>query len=264
MHEAEFLAVDREDRSRLNESLAASGPESVLPERLSSVRSGETLHVMPLPAQLREVGGVLVVRAHRLEEAARATLQLFMDQLAATLQSALVTARLERLANTDPLTGVYNRIFFREALEEAVAARRQSPAADFALLLVDLNGLKQVNDLYGHGAGDALIRAVARMLSRCVRDSDALVRLGGDEFVILGRGCGQARADAIADRIRTAARATWVHAQARNGARVRIGVSVSLGAAATDRVDPERLMQVADARMYADKQAYYARARVAR
>ncbi|HYW03535.1 MAG TPA: diguanylate cyclase [Gammaproteobacteria bacterium] len=264
IHRAEFLAVDRDDRSRLGESLAATGPQAPLPGRVSSIRSGETLHLMPLSSQLQELGGILVVRAQRLEDRARATLQLFIDQLSATLQSSLVTARLERLANTDPLTGVYNRVFFREALTEAIAARQGSPAADFALLLVDIDGLKRVNDLHGHGAGDALIRAVARMLSRCVRDSDTLVRLGGDEFVILSRGCGQERADTIAERIRTAARGTWVHAQARNGARLRIGVDVSLGVAATDSVSPEELMQVADERMYADKQAHYARKEAAR
>jgi diguanylate cyclase (GGDEF)-like protein len=92
--------------------------------------------------------------------------------------------RLHYLANHDPLTGLVNRGYCRERLEQALARARRHHN-QFAVLYLDLDHFKQVNDTLGHHVGDELLRAVARRLKGCLRDEDTLARLGGDEFLIL-------------------------------------------------------------------------------
>jgi diguanylate cyclase (GGDEF)-like protein len=103
-------------------------------------------------------------------------------KLADSLQAA--NAQLRNLALYDTLTGLPNRMLLDDRVAQALsrAAREQG---SFALMFVDLDGFKPVNDRYGHGAGDALLKGVARRLADCVRKSDTVARLGGDEFVIL-------------------------------------------------------------------------------
>src|SRR5262249_8856652 len=89
-----------------------------------------------------------------------------------------------RLAMQDPLTGLPNRRQFAEALNAALAAPPRAGAAH-ALLMLDLNGFKQVNDVYGHGAGDQVLIVVGQRLLGLIRQGDMVARLGGDEFAIL-------------------------------------------------------------------------------
>ena len=101
-----------------------------------------------------------------------------------------ITARKEadervwHLANFDPLTGLPNRRLFRDRLTHEVANAQRRDCA-FALLFIDLDRFKQVNDFFGHDAGDALLVQAARRIKQCVRDSDTVARLGGDEFTII-------------------------------------------------------------------------------
>jgi len=92
--------------------------------------------------------------------------------------------RLLRLAMRDQLTGLVNRVFFRERVASALAASRRS-SRPFAVMYVDLDGFKCINDSLGHDAGDALIQQAAARLQRAVREEDTVARLGGDEFAIL-------------------------------------------------------------------------------
>ncbi|HXS18524.1 MAG TPA: diguanylate cyclase, partial [Polyangiaceae bacterium] len=92
--------------------------------------------------------------------------------------------RLLRLAMRDQLTGLVNRVFFRERVASALAAARRS-GEPFAVMYVDLDGFKGVNDSHGHDAGDALIQQAAMRLQHSVREEDTIARLGGDEFAIL-------------------------------------------------------------------------------
>lgn len=88
---------------------------------------------------------------------------------------------LTRLAHYDPLTDVPNRILFRDRLEHAIHLAERDNAS-FTLMFIDLNGFKQVNDNFGHDAGDAIIRICAERLNACLRRSDSVARMGGDEF----------------------------------------------------------------------------------
>jgi len=143
--------------------------------------------------------------------------------------------RLERLADSDTLTPLPNRRFFLRALERSVAAmtRHGTPAA---LLFVDVNDLKRINDADGHAAGDAALVRVAQSLQRNVRASDVVARLGGDEFGLLldhlDLEAAQAKAAALADAI-----------AAGGGASVSIGVTALMPGdtadAALERADRE-------------------------
>ena len=109
--------------------------------------------------------------------------------------------QVRELAYQDPLTGLANRRQFEEALRMAAASRPKA-GASHAVLLLDLNGFKQINDSHGHGTGDDVLVAVAERLLRAVRDGDLVARLGGDEFVVLARHLlGPEAASNIAMRI---------------------------------------------------------------
>ena len=91
---------------------------------------------------------------------------------------------LDHLAHHDMLTGLPNRLLFRDRLEHALALSRRSGTMN-AVMFLDLDGFKKINDTLGHAAGDALLRAAADRLSATMRTSDTIARLGGDEFAIL-------------------------------------------------------------------------------
>lgn len=117
------------------------------------------------------------------------------------------SARAFRLAVTDPLTGLYNRHYLNEQLERihAAAARHHRP---YALLALDLDGFKRINDTAGHVAGDAALVAFALELRSVVRGDDIVVRTGGDEFVVLLPEASVADAVALAGRLQGAVRAS--------------------------------------------------------
>jgi diguanylate cyclase (GGDEF)-like protein/PAS domain S-box-containing protein len=110
-------------------------------------------------------------------------------------------ARLRSMALSDGLTGLANRRGFMETLEKAVS-RRARGGAPLALLFLDLDGFKQINDVHGHHVGDLALQTFARRLESCVRKGDTVARLGGDEFTVLAEGIvSLEQARAIADKI---------------------------------------------------------------
>ncbi len=112
-------------------------------------------------------------------------------------------ARMHESATRDHLTRLYNRRHFLVRLASEMAHARRHPGA-LALLLMDLDGLKRINDTEGHAAGDVLLKTVASRLSRLVRAEDVLARFGSDEFVILARSTPLAAALALGERLRVA------------------------------------------------------------
>ena len=155
--------------------------------------------------------------------------------------------RLERLADSDTLTPLANRRFFFRAVERAVAqlARHGTPAA---LLFVDLDRLKQINDEHGHGAGDEALIHTAWVLREKVRSSDLVARLGGDEFGILLEYADAAAAQEKAAALDEAVRRRPLHGH------IRVGISV--GVTALRSADtPEAALARADEAMYAAKRA---------
>jgi diguanylate cyclase (GGDEF)-like protein/PAS domain S-box-containing protein len=154
------------------------------------------------------------------------------------------------LSRHDGLTGLPNRVLFQEMLRDAVA-QHEKGQQDAAVLLIDLDGFKAVNDAFGHEAGDELLQQVADRLRRCVRGSDMVARLGGDEFAILVRGGPML--ERAATRIAAAVcEAVAVPLQLRQS-QTRISASVGITYFAQPDVGPEELLRQADVAMYSVK-----------
>ncbi|HXF55355.1 MAG TPA: EAL domain-containing protein [Hyphomicrobiaceae bacterium] len=158
-------------------------------------------------------------------------------------------ARIEHMAHYDGLTDLPNRVLFRERLERALAGTRRGDRP-FAVMLLDLDRFKEVNDTLGHASGDALLKAVADRLRRCVRESDTVARLGGDEFAVLESvEDGASNAAALAERIVTALCTPFD----LNGQMVSIGTSIGIALAPADGTDPDQLLKNADLALYRAK-----------
>jgi diguanylate cyclase (GGDEF)-like protein len=160
------------------------------------------------------------------------------------LQAKWTIAELESRADIDPLLEILNRRGFERELDRAVAyVGRYGTAA--ALVFIDLDGFKAVNDRHGHAAGDELLRAVAAQLTGRVRASDVVARLGGDEFAVLMWNLGEAQAVAKARDLEEAIAAVG-EGTARVGASA--GVVPLLG-----QTSPAAVVEAADKAMYARK-----------
>jgi len=164
----------------------------------------------------------------------------------------LSEARARHLAQHDALTGLPNRALMLERLGQlrAQAARQAPDAETMAVLCLDLDRFKEVNDTLGHPAGDALIRAVAKRLAGLLRESDTVARLGGDEFVILQPHTQAAGAAHLAERI--------IHAFARpfdsDGHRVEIGCSIGITLISDPKIPATEVLRQADLALYSSKE----------
>ena len=158
-------------------------------------------------------------------------------------------ARLESLAYNDPLTGLANRGRFLDLLSLHVASRRERDMT-FAVLMIDLDRLKPVNDLLGHAAGDAVLRIAAARLRSVLRKGDVLSRLGGDEFALIQLDvCEEAAAKALAGRIVE----LMEHPMTIDEQVVHVGASVGVAFAPRDGDEPAALLHNADLALYAAK-----------
>lgn len=122
------------------------------------------------------------------------------DFLVPAARNSLSLARYRQRARTDALTGLHNREAFAQRLEEEIARARRYEL-ELSLIMIDVDGLKELNDAQGHLAGDRTIRAVGSCLERLVRRSDIVARYGGDEFVIILPGTGARAARRVIDRL---------------------------------------------------------------
>jgi diguanylate cyclase (GGDEF)-like protein/PAS domain S-box-containing protein len=164
---------------------------------------------------------------------------------------ALARERIASLAYSDPLTGLANRTSLMPALEQAVQrARRRN--SKLAVVFLDLDGFKQINDLYGHDAGDALLIELAGRLRDNLRASDLIARLGGDEFlVVLEEVQDPEPVEVVAKKLL----AETVRPYALPGAEAAVTASIGISILPDDAADAIALMKHADIAMYAAKQA---------
>jgi diguanylate cyclase (GGDEF)-like protein len=156
--------------------------------------------------------------------------------------------RLAELSVSDPLTGLLNARVLAQRLA-AECARASRYGEPLSLILIDVDGLKQLNDSGGHAAGDAALCAVASAVRDCSRASDIASRWGGDEFSLIAPNTATAAALRMAERIRSLA----AHAAASGGAAVTVSVGVATSAAGA--CSAERLRSCADAALYEAKHA---------
>ncbi|NAZ75135.1 diguanylate cyclase [Kineococcus sp. T13] len=196
---------------------------------------------------LPEVDGVSVLLGSpgRLEPEVVVSFQSLANQVALAASNARVHRLLSEQARTDALTGLANRAAFQDALTDAAGE-----GGERAVLFVDLDGFKAVNDRFGHAAGDELLRHVADRVREVTSPRDVCARLGGDEFALLLRGASAEDAAAVGRRV-----VDLVSAPVRLAAgTARVGASVGT-AHAVGALDPRELLDRADAAMYAAKAA---------
>lgn len=159
-----------------------------------------------------------------------------------------LTAVLTERAVRDPLTGLANRALFEERLRGALSRDARAGGAT-AVLFLDLDNFKDVNDRYGHAVGDAVLRGVADRLTGAVRPADTVARLGGDEFVVLVEGASESGLEALVDRLTTGLQAPITVL----GVTLDVGVSVGRALVHGGAADPAGLVSQADAAMYVVK-----------
>jgi two-component system, cell cycle response regulator len=171
------------------------------------------------------------------------TVRPAIDDYLVQLVQSRQSAAYREASLTDPLTGLGNR----RALDA------QAPAGDYALISLDLDHFKVVNDTFGHAAGDAVLTRVARVLTGSVRDGDAVFRLGGEEFLIVLPGAGHNAASAIAERIRTTVRDIDFTGVAPGGRlTVSAGITSAVNAAPAEFL---AVLEEADRALYESKDA---------
>ena len=177
---------------------------------------------------------ILFARSRRLAREVRRRIQAEIEAAA--------------LARHDPLTGIANRRLFDEELDRCLGKAKRA-TQDFAILLVDLNRFKPVNDIHGHRTGDKLLIAVADRLQHLIRREDILARLGGDEFGVAVCGAGKETALRLANRMVAAVEEPFDI----DGVVVEIGASIGIALYPDDATEPEALIQRADMAMYRAK-----------
>jgi diguanylate cyclase (GGDEF)-like protein len=217
--------------------------------------TGTTIAVVPIThrdiffgvvtAAVRDDDGQLAEDEHLLER-----LRGMADQAATALLNARLLEQIQYQALHDGLTGLPNRLLFKDRAEHAAAKARRT-LTDVALVFLDLNGFKAVNDRLGHAAGDKLLVEVARRLQQIARASDTLARLGGDEFaILLGEISDRHAVEAFTQRVIGAIEQPCLIG---NG---HVAVSVSLGVAILQPDDDyDSFVHRADLAMYEAKQA---------
>ncbi|HEU5279152.1 MAG TPA: diguanylate cyclase [Gaiellaceae bacterium] len=170
----------------------------------------------------------------------------FGDAAALALDNAQIRARLEHQAQTDPLTGLYNHRAFHERLRQALASASRAHDA-VSILMLDIDDFKRVNDVFGHGTGDEILRSLADTLKDAVRSSDVVYRLGGEEFAIVIASRSAEHAERLAHRMVERVEATEF------GPAGRITISVGLARGPEHAMNPRELIACAEAAMMTAK-----------
>lgn len=168
-------------------------------------------------------------------------------------QSVKAKKELAYLAFHDPLTGLLNRAQFNEQLEQNISLAKRAERT-LAVLFLDLNGFKSINDTYGHQVGDEILKEVARRLKQAVRASDVVARIGGDEFVVVLNEIKD-----VADVLKVMEKISRSVEQPIQVGKLTLSVSASIGYAMLEDAaqSAEALVQLADQQMYEVKQAFH-------
>jgi diguanylate cyclase (GGDEF)-like protein len=177
---------------------------------------------------------------------------LLVAYLTTTLSADITEARerIENLAQTDTLTGLYNLRMFNEVWQR-VHGDSERERGVYAVLMIDMDKLKDINDAFGHDAGNSAITLVAQCLQRSIRNTDYAARFGGDEFAVLLPGASPEIADAVVKRVRHNVYKTTLDLRSR---MIRCSVSIGVVNYPKDARDMRELLSMADRNMYRDKE----------
>lgn len=259
-----LVAHGLSEPERIVESQVFQGREEDAVQRRIILPPGVTVdavltHFIPADVLLTPIlhhglvlGWVVLASSTPFAEEVPRLLPLLMQGLGLALNNAVMHDDLQRVAALDPLTNVYNRRFGMKRLGEELsrAGRNRTP---LALLMLDLDHFKRINDSFGHLSGDKVLVRTANVAREMLREGDILLRYGGEEFVVVLPGASIQDAKEVAERIRFAIG----HSQIESGEHT-LSVTSSIGVAAVSGHKPvssETLIAQADARLYAAKAA---------
>jgi diguanylate cyclase (GGDEF)-like protein len=177
---------------------------------------------------------------------------LLVAYLTTTLSADITEARerIENLAQNDSLTGLYNLRMFNEVWQREHQACERDGGV-YALLMIDIDKLKEINDIFGHEAGNSALTLVAQCLQRSIRNTDHAARFGGDEFAVLLPGASPEVAEAVIKRVRHNVYKTTLDLRSR---MIRCTVSIGVVNYPKDAKDMRDLRSLADDNMYRDKE----------
>jgi len=228
----------RAEHDGLAEALRETGRATL--ETVRRTRAGEEIEVALLVVPLALGGGVMgqIVTYRDIRE------------------QKLADARLQYNAMHDSLTGLANRTLFLDRLRLMMARLERRSKSGFAVMFLDLDGFKQVNDSHGHAAGDVLLQEVARRLERCLRPEDTVARFGGDEFaLLLAEASSLEHLAQVADRIQAEIGQLVRVGVGEDAAEVCVSASVGIAVGTAKYRMPEEILRDADFAMYAAKAA---------
>jgi len=176
---------------------------------------------------------------------------LISELQAAYQQLCVYNAQVEELANTDPLTGVFNYRYFTERLDKELELSKRFNRP-LSLIIIDIDFFKDFNDTYGHPAGDLALRDAAKIFRQNIRDKDVLCRYGGEEFLILLPSTGIEEAYKCAERIREAVEHHAIHLE-DDQPSVYITISGGVACYPLDADNGDQLLRIADEVLYSAK-----------
>lgn len=227
-----------------------------LADRIHALRKDKEL----AQAEALHSKGLAMEALQRSEKELEQLIEERTSELAEANERLLKSEETQRqLANHDPLTGLANRIYLQHKLE-LVIARAKRESSTFAMLVVDLDGFKPVNDDYGHSVGDKVLIGVARRFLECVRVTDIVARVGGDEFVLIIEDLRTLEyAQQVSEKIIALLNTPFEI----DGQSIKVGASSGIALWPSDSRDIEKLFHLADQAMYQAKQSGQGRYQVA-
>jgi len=243
----------------------------VIANSRSMCNTSPELDLAGVPAEVSaKIRGVLVAPLTR-EEGSFGAITLYSDKLSSytaehvrllesvahhasnALNNALMYERTKESALSDALTGLPNSRALHSLLEQRLAECRRQQGVALSVLTINIDDFKEVNNTYGHGAGDRVLAGAAEIIKRQVRQMDVLTRFAGDEFVAVMPTAAGDVAVRVAERIRAAVEAEKF--SVRTGRSIRLGVSIGVGNFPSDGETSDDLLMAADRNMHRDKSA---------
>ncbi len=204
----------------------------------------------PLRSRRKIIGGIIIFNKKMIEvfsSSSKRLLSIFANQAAVAIENTLLYKKSQILSITDGLTGLYNHRYFQEQIQVELS-RAQRYDLNFSLIIIDVDNFKQINDTYGHLAGDELLVKLSIHLKKVIRESDTVARYGGDEFVMLLPETPKEGAVIVGERIRKSL------VEEKIGGNIPVYVSVGVAAYPDDGVYSQDIIKKADVALYKAKE----------